>query len=213
MFENVRPKARAAALIDARQHPQVHAYAALSAQESRAVSAEREQLWINGYQAYGDAFEKSLSSPQKSRRKPQAAETTEIANALFERLPSSWMLVGIDIENTDPELQKFWKLCLSRKAYGLTRKDIGHTWLTRGFPPERYTEVFLWVHEGLHSKPLRTAGWEATLRWQVDRRPYADILRLFDSGISLSQAKHIGIARTLELIEQGIAPEYMDTLG
>lgn len=167
LFPNYRPKSAALALIQKERHPRVYRYAETAARSKLGISAQREDLWIQGYQRFGDEFEAVFAGLKGMFNRIQ--RPARMHNELESELPDPWMLVGKRLTELHPGVQAAWRLFHSH------REDVVRLWLREPKPPADLEDIVLWARcDGYYDweKPDKT--WTDVLtksmmdtRWNV----------------------------------------------
>jgi hypothetical protein len=136
LFPNVRPKASALALIQRDRHPRVLRYAEAAMRSKLGVSEHRENLWIEGYQRFGDEFEATFAALKGNFN--TIKRPARMHNELEGKLADPWMLVGRRLEELPQSVQDAWHLFRSRE-------DVVRVWINDPKPPVDLADIFSWA--------------------------------------------------------------------
>ena len=156
LFPNYRPKSAALAVIQKDRHPRVHRYAEAAVRNKQGISAQRENLWIEGYQRFGDEFEAVFAGLKGRFNTIQ--RPARMHNELESELEDPWMLVGRRFAELHPGVRDAWELFPSN------RENVVRLWLHDPKAPADMRDIVLWARDGgYYDWTSLGKGWTSTL--------------------------------------------------
>lgn len=207
LFPNYRPKSAALALIQKERHPRVYRYAEAAVRSKLGTSAQRESLWIEGYQRFGDEFEAVFSA--MAGRFNNVKRPARLHNELESQLPDPWMIVGRRYTELHPSVQYAWTV------FRFNRGDVIRLWLHEPKPPVDLEAIYTWATDG------QNFDWERPEKTWTDRvtddlnMTLAEVRRLMGYGITRDEVKEFqklgfrSFSQFSAHFEDGIPIEYI----
>lgn len=207
LFPNYRPKSAALALIQKERHPRVYRYAEAAVRSKLGTSAQRESMWIEGYQRFGDEFEAvfaALKGNFNTIKRP-----ARMHSLLESKLADPWMIVGRRPEELHPSVQDAWGIFRSN------REDVIRLWLHEPKPPVDLEAIYTWATDG------QNFDWERPEKTWTDRvtddlnMTLAEVRRLMGYGITRDEVKEFqklgfrSFSQFSAHFEDGIPIEYI----
>ena len=207
LFPNYRPKSAALALIQKERHPRVYRYAEAAVRSKLGTSAQRESMWIAGYQRFGDEFEAvfaALKGNFNTIKRP-----ARMHSLLESKLTDPWMIVGRRLEELHPSVQDAWGIFRSN------REDVIRVWLHEPKPPVDLKAIYIWATKD------QDFDWERPEKTWTDRitndfgMTLSEVRRLMGYGITRDEAKEYqrrgirSLAQFAAHFEDGIPIEYV----